>query len=532
MVKDLPEMHFKPIRFFVLLLSITCLFGNARAQQVFNYIPDSTFDGNGLKNFIYFNNIDRIYGCTMQPDGKLLTAGLSKNPATGSFELCITRLDSAGDFDLSFGSSLGTAYVSLGSTQSIGGMLPKVRVDADGRIVAIAYGSKPNGFSIDMVICRLDSNGVLDPTFNSNGVLFIDMTGADTQPDQVSGIDFDASGNIWVAGATRTGFSPLDNDFAVAKIRPNGTLDPSFNGTGKKLFNPTGIAEFSSSLKVDANGKIVVGGTAGANMFVMRFDSTGALDNTFNSNGTLTVAFQLGSDMADMGIDSQGRIVVSGQLSTSASNVAVARILPNGTFDLNFGFNGKYSYNVGNSASFITSMHIQPDDKIVLGGYNTTTTGGNDFMATRVDTGGVIDITFNTLGFVTQSVIPGVINEEGNGMAVMDDGRIVLTGTIVYSSAVNEDVAIVRLRPVPASSTGISETNADSPLRVGPNPFRSELTIASRIDSDATVMDSRGRTVLSFRIAEGINRLDTSSLPTGMYMLQVPGTASMKIIKE
>lgn len=524
-------MPFAPIRFIVLLLSITCLFGNARAQQVFNYIPDSTFDGNGLKNFIYFNNIDRMYGCTMQPDGKLLTAGLSKNPGTGEFELCITRLDSAGDFDLTFGSSLGTSFVPL-NTQSIGGMLPKVRVDDQGRILAIGYGYKPGGNSLDMLICRLDTNGVLDPSFNGNGKLFIDMTGSDTQPDQVSALDFDASGNIWVAGATRTGGSPLDNDFAVAKIRPNGTLDPSFNGTGKKLFNPTGFAEFSSGIQVDANGKVVVGGTAGANMYVIRFDSTGALDNTFNSNGTLTVAFQLGSDMADMGIDSQGRIVVSGQLSTSASNVAVARILPNGTFDLNFGFNGKYSYNVGNSASFITSMHIQPDDKIVLGGYNTTSTGGNDFMATRVDTAGVIDITFNTLGFVTQSVIAGNVNEEGNGMAVMDDGRIVLTGTIVYSSAVNEDVAIVRLRPVPASSTGISETNADSPLRVGPNPFRSELTIASRIASDATMMDSRGRTVLSFRIAGGINRLDTSSLPNGMYMLQVPGTASIKIIKE
>ena len=526
-------MQFKPIRFVVLLLSITCLFGNARAQQVFNYIPDSTFDGNGLKDFIYFNNIDRIYGCTVQPDGKLLTAGLSKNPATGNFELCITRLDSAGDFDLSFGSNLGTAFVSLGATASIGGMLPKVRLDANGRIVAIAYGRKSSGFSTDMVICRLDSNGVLDPTFNSTGMVFIDMTGADTQPDQVSAIDIDASGNIWVAGATRTGGSPLDNDFAIAKIRPDGTLDPSFNGTGKKLFNPTGFAEFSRGIKVDANGMIVVGGDAGSNMFVMRFDSTGALDNTFNNNGTLTVVFQLGSAMGGgLDIDSLGRIIVSGQLSTSSSNVAVARILPNGTFDLNFGFNGKYSYNVGNSASIITSMHIQPDMKIVMGGYNTTTTGGNDFMATRVDSSGVIDITFNTLGFVTQPVIPGVINEEGNGMAVMDDGRIVLCGTIVYSSAVNEDVAIMRLRPVAATSTGIAETITASLVRVGPNPFRNELTIASRIASDATVMDSRGRTVLSFRIAEGINRLDTSSLPTGMYMLQVSGTASMKIIKE
>lgn len=524
-------MPTKPTRILAFVFVLASLVQSVQAQQVFNYVPDTTFDGNGLKDFVYFNNIDRMYGCALQADQKLITAGLSKNPQTGFFELCITRFDTIGDFDLSFGTNLGTAYVPL-NTQSIGGMLPKVRIDDQGRILAIGYGFKPNGNSNDMVICRLDSNGVLDPTFNGNGVVFIDMTGTDTQPDQVSALDIDASGNIWLAGATRVGGTPLDNDFAVVKIRPNGSLDPSFNGTGKKLFNPTGAAEFSRGIKVDANGKIVVGGDAGANMFVMRFDSTGALDNTFNTSGTLTVTFQLGSDMAALDFDSQGRILVSGQLSTSASNVAVARILPNGTLDPNFGFQGKYSYNIGGLGSFITAMHIQADDKILMGGYSNIAGNANDFMATRVDTAGVIDITFNTLGYVTQPVIAGAINEEANGMAVTNDGRIYLTGTIVYSSAINEDVALMRLAPVPASGVGISETNASSLLRVGPNPFRNELTIASRLTSEAALMDVQGRRVLSFSITEGINRIDSSSLPDGMYFLQVPGTASIKLIKE
>lgn len=117
-------------------------------------------------------------------------------------------------------------------------------------------------------------------------------------------------------------------------------------------------------------------------------------------------------------------------------------------------------------------------------------------------------------------------------MAVTNDGRIYLTGTIVYSSAVNEDVAVMRLAPVPASGVGIEETNVSSLLRVGPNPFRNELAIASSMTCAAYLMDAQGRRVLSFNIAEGINRLDTSALPDGMYLLQVPGTGSIKLIKE
>ena len=85
-----------------------------------------------------------------------------------------------------------------------------------------------------MMICRLDTNGYLDTSFNSTGVVFIDMLGSNTQPDQANALDIDAAANIYAAGVTRTGASPLDNDFAVVKLNVNGQLDPSFDTDGKK----------------------------------------------------------------------------------------------------------------------------------------------------------------------------------------------------------------------------------------------------------------------------------------------------------
>ena len=519
---------------FLLGLSLSVLFGlcpvTIKAQSV-SYIPDSSFDSNGLKNFVLFNTIDRLFDCAVYPDGRIISVGLSKNPNSGFFELGFVRLLNDGDPDTSF-SGDGFAFVSMGSQQSIGGMTPKLKIDANGRIVAVNSGAGPGSFDLDMMVCRLDSNGVLDATFGTNGVTFVDMLGTGTQPDLASTFDIDPDGNIWVAGATRTGGTPLDNDFAVIKLNANGGLEPGFNGTGKKLFNPTSQAEFARGIKVQSDGKIVLAGEAGANMFVMRFDDTGVLDPTFNTTGTLLVVFGIGTDMGAMDFDNQGRIVVAGNASTSASNVAVARILPTGAFDPNFGSNGKYSFNIGNAASAVADMHIQSDNRIIVGGTNTVTATAKDFLAARVDTTGVIDITFNTNGYFTQSAVVGAVNELGGGMAVSDSGKIVLSGTVEYSSAINEDVAIIRMRPVAVNPSTVQEVSLNQIMRVSPNPFNTELMVVSTQTADAELTDLSGRRIAGFDVVEGVNRFAIDNIPVGAYLFRVPGYGAIRLIRH
>ncbi|MFM9009153.1 MAG: hypothetical protein ACKORE_11305 [Bacteroidota bacterium] len=519
---------------FLLGLSLSVLFGlnatRSRAQSV-SYIPDSSFDSNGLKNFVLFNTIDRLFDCVVYPDGRILSVGLSKNPSSGYFELCFVQLLDNGDPDTSF-SGDGFAYVSMGAQQSIGGMTPKLKFDASGRIVAINSGQGPSSSDIDMMVCRLNPSGFLDPTFGTNGVTFVDMLGSGTQPDLASAFDIDPNGNIWVAGATRTGGTPLDNDFAVIKLNANGGLDQAFNGTGKKLFNPTGQAEFARGIKVQADGKIVLAGEAGANMYVMRFDDTGSLDLSFNTPGTIQVVFGIGTDMGAMDFDNLGRIVIAGNATTSASNVAVARILPSGAFDTNFGSNGKYTFNIGNAASTVADMHIQSDNRIIVGGTNTVTATAKDFLAARVDTTGVIDITFNTNGYFTQNAVLGAVNELGGGMAVSDSGKIIISGTVEYSSAINEDIAIIRMRPIPVSPSAVQEVSLNEIMRVSPNPFTTDLMVSSTQSADAELTDLSGRRIAGFSVVEGINRFATDNIPAGAYLFRVPGYGAIRLIRH
>ncbi|MFN0189534.1 MAG: T9SS type A sorting domain-containing protein [Bacteroidia bacterium] len=511
---------------FALALIVTLVSCQSIKAQTYNYVPDSTFDGNGLQSFIFFNNIDRMYGCDLQTDEKVIMAGLSKNSNTGSFELCIVRLNVDGSFDSTFNGD-GIAYISMGNQNSIGGQTPKVKIAPNGKIV-IANTGFGSG-SQDLLLCMLDTNGVLDPTFNSTGTLFVDMLGTNTQPDIANALDIDAQGNIYAIGSTRTAGSPLDNDFAIVKVNQSGQLVNTFSGDGKLLFNPNNAADFGRGIKVQSDGKIVFGGSSGSNMMIGRIDSTGTLDVTFNTVGHVTITFQLSSDMGALDLDQNERIVVAGKLLTSNSNIAVARYKSNGLFDPNFGFNGKYVFNVGGFANNITAMHIQPDNKILLGGFMNDSNSISKFCITRVDTAGSIDLTLGGLGFVRQPVIVGNVDEECNGMAVMSDGRVILTGTTVYGSAINEDVAVCRIKPVLVTST--QEINGQQMISAYPNPFSDEIQIASKEKGSGSLVDLSGRILQSFQLNAGLNSISTTTLPAGMYFIRFNEIGAIRMIK-
>jgi uncharacterized delta-60 repeat protein len=495
--------------------------------QTYNYVPDSTFNGKGLLSFIFFNNIDRMYGCDLQADEKLVMAGISKNPGSGAYEICAARLNVNGTFDNSF-SGDGIQFIQIGLVNSANGIAPKIKVAPNGKIVIACTALGTGGQ--DFLVCVLDTNGNLDPAFNSTGTLVTDLLGTGSQSDVVNELDIDANGNIYVVGTTATAGTPVNFDYGIIKVRPNGQLATTFSGDGKLILDPTGVSDNGKGIKVQADGKIVIGGTTGGNMLIARLDSTGVLDNTFTALGYATITFQLSSEMGALTLDQNGRVVVAGKLNTSNSNLATARYRSNGTFDPNYGFNGKYVYNVGGFANHVNDIYIQPDNKIVVGGYVDDSTGISKFIASRIDTSGTVDITFNTLGFVRQAVIPGNVNEECNSMAVMADGRIILAGTTIYAPGADEEIAVCRVKPVLVTS--IQEISDKNVFNAFPNPFNNEIQVLSKAKGTGTICDMRGRIIQSFPVLIGTNTITTSQLPGGIYFVQVDGKGAVKIVKQ
>jgi uncharacterized delta-60 repeat protein len=115
----------------------------------------------------------------------------------------------------------------------------------------------------------------------------------------------------------------------------------------------------------------------------------------------------------------------------------------NGTLDSTFGINGLTKTAFFGQWDEATCLVIQPNLKIVVGGY-TYSPSGYLFAVVRYNQNGIIDSTFGTNGKTTIRFIEG--NAFCTCMALQQDGKIVLGG-YVQSFFNHEDFAIARILP-------------------------------------------------------------------------------------
>ena len=321
---------------------------------------------------------------------------------------------SPGDLDTSFGSG-GKKTINFGGTDD-----PRVvLVQPNGRIVVAGGGAAASSFCV----VRLRTNGTLDTTFGSGGKKVIDFGGDD---ESVFGAALQADGKIVLAGDSHL-------KVAVARLKPNGALDPSFEGDGKKVFS-WGALGRAQAVVVAPNGKILLAGFSGpegGNIQVARLKTNGLLDTTFGTGGKAAVDF--GGDDFGMAMARQadGRILVAGR--SSAAGAVVARLRATGTLDPDFDGDGRVTLPGGGSASAVL---VQPDRNIVVAG---NAMGSGVMTVTRLTPTGALDLTFGAGG--TASIDFGSLADLAAGAALQPNGKIVVAG---YTQS-SEDVAVARL---------------------------------------------------------------------------------------
>src|SRR5262249_44483706 len=125
------------------------------------------------------------------------------------------------------------------------------------------------------------------------------------------------------------------NAFELAVARLNGTdgsLDTSFGGTGVVAAAPNSFG-LTASVAIQNDGKIVVGGTyytTGAQRFVvLRFDTDGTLDNTFDTTGMTVIPFNNFCQLESIALQADGKIVALGSTyngSPAYAGFAIARL--------------------------------------------------------------------------------------------------------------------------------------------------------------------------------------------------------------
>jgi len=300
-----------------------------------------------------------------------------------------------------------------------------MKIQKDGKI--ILGGNYMSSLGVrEFALARYNSDGSLDKSFNSDGKLTF-FKGTD---DVGNSIALQNDGKILFAGGI---FNGQYADLSLIRFNTDGTLDSTFNKIGYVTTAIGTKTDYARSLAIQSDGKIITGGAYNDdkefNFALVRYHSNGSLDTSFSNDGIATLNIGAGNDIINsLVLQSDGKILVTGPIGFGggASDFSVVRFNTNGTLDKNFGIQGKTITSINsNGEDYPTTILLQPDDKIILVG--TSDTGSQQEIAiARYNKDGSLDLTFSMDGIVKTDISKGP--DSGNSATLQKDGKILVTG--------------------------------------------------------------------------------------------------------
>lgn len=420
----------KQLLLTLLFLSVTSLVGHGQL--------DPSFGQAGIALVDYDQQDDTNQAVVIQNDGKIVTFGSLGGPTNNIF--AVARYNSNGTPDAFFHST-GSPYRGVVTVKfnsewaSYGGSALAGAIQKDGKIVAVGTaGTETSGA---LVIARLLPNGDLDHTFNQNGVgsqpgtrvVFLNTSAA-----AANGVAIQSDGKIVVVGA----ISAPSYQVILMRLLPNGMPDPTFNSSGLLQ----SISGEALGVALQKDGKIVVTGETGNGIeeeyFVARYLPNGALDTSFNGTGIVIGDFGLNSPfkISSIVIQPDQKILIGGYATTPIDptvGFALLRFLPNGKLDASFNGSGSVVTQLYEEAIACYGRHIalQKDGKIVIGGSSSAYDGS--LALARYNANGSLDASFGsgsgTPGITFTSISAGQGSAVGYGLAIQPDGKIIVVGT-------------------------------------------------------------------------------------------------------
>jgi uncharacterized delta-60 repeat protein len=319
---------------------------------------------------------------------------------------------------------------------------------------SVIIGTDDTGPTDQFGVARYNADGSMDTSFGQGAAVV--TTHFSGSAKAVTG-GLLANGNILVAGTVSTlvNGQSAGSQFALVEYNPDGTLDTSFgNGTGIVLTSFSSTPGTLSndtvrSMAIRPNGEIFVAGQSdagghGLDFAIAAYNADGSPDMSFGTAGKVIIDFRGGDDsIASIAVQRNDDIVAAGTTVNPANgvtSVALARLLPDGALNVQFGTKGEVITNVRGSIDGASSVAIASNNKIVIAGFSASGSAAagtlsSDFLLIRYLPNGKLDRIFGVGGIVITS-----FNQPSAASKVLlqSDGTIIASGKTT-ASLVNLD---------------------------------------------------------------------------------------------
>jgi len=387
---------------------------------------DTSFGTGGFVNETFHNFfLSRHNSVVIQPDDKIIVAGQSINSSFFS-DFTLVRYNPNGTPDVSFGTN-GKLYADVGGRQDT---FPIVLLQPDGKIVLVGISKNEADRNV-ISIFRFNSDGTPDTSFGTNGIALSAFTTSGTRGDTPNDAIIQPDGKIVVTGGWQgTAFcvgrfnanGSVDNGFGT-----NGSLCATTSPAGTGLMNSIAL---QTDGKIVVGGEFTTSFTSPFDFIVFRFNANGTQDTTFDGDGYVITDFDSSYDEArSVHVLADGKILAVGRAGINGStqyNFGLARYNANGSLDTTFDGDGKavaFPDNTPGSEDY--SSVVMTNGKIVVGRYRTQPSPGisTDGQLARFNADGSIDTSFGASGLVTNSTL-----KEIRDVALQSDGKIIAVG--------------------------------------------------------------------------------------------------------
>jgi len=340
-------------------------------------------------------------------------------------DFALVRYNTDGALDTTF----GTGGVVRTDFNGGNDALAAIVIQPDGKIVAAGEASTPPSTNPHFALARYNANGALDTTFGSGGKVVVN---ASLTRDHISALALQSDGRIVAAGFADNPSLPASDagDFAVARFTAGGALDTTFGVAGITTVDFIGKNDFANTLLIQPDGTILAAGAMTSpylqKIALVRLTAAGMLDPGFGTGGKVVATFQGTSDRANALLrQADGRFIVGGN-SYASRYYGLARFNPDGTYDTTFANGGKrWDYLVG-SYKDLRALAFGPDGMIMAIGWALNVSTGYDLLIARYTSNGLLDTGFGAQGVA--SIDFGYTSEQAYALALQRDYKLVLAG--------------------------------------------------------------------------------------------------------